>query len=60
MPEEDRRSLLAAEVMAAIYRAILETFARRGHPLGGPLVGLAAPRKAWITFRTAARVRWGL
>jgi len=60
LPEEDRRSLLAAEVMAAIYRAILETFARRGHPIGGPRVGLAAPRKAWITLRTAARVHWGL
>ena len=33
--QRDRRSMLAAEIMGAIYRAVLEEWARRGHPVGG-------------------------
>ncbi len=59
LPERDRRSMLAAEIMGAVYRALLEEWARRGHPVGGPRVQLGKPRKLWIALRTAARIRWG-
>ena len=56
LPPEDRRSMLAAQIMGSIYRALLEELARRGHPIGGERVGLGRPRKAWIALLTAARV----
>ena len=52
--------MLAAEIMGAIYRELLEELARRGHPIGGERVRLGSPRKAWIALRTAARVYGGL
>jgi phytoene synthase len=59
LPQRDRRSMLAAEIMGAIYRDVLEEWARRGHPVGGPRVQLGKPRKFWIALRTIPRVRWG-
>jgi phytoene synthase len=56
----DRRSMLAAEIMGAIYRAVLEEWAARGMPVGGPRVGLGKPRKAWLALRTVPRVYWGV
>jgi phytoene synthase len=56
LPPEDRRSMLAAQIMGSIYRTLLEEMARRGHPIGGERVRLGRPRKAWIALRTAARV----
>jgi phytoene synthase len=56
LPAEDRRSLLAAEIMGAVYGAILEELARRGYPIGGERTRLGRPRRAWIALRTAARV----
>lgn len=58
LPVEDRRSMLSAEIMAAVYRALLEEIIRRGYPLGGPRVSLSRPRKAWIALRTVPRVYW--
>jgi phytoene synthase len=60
LPEADRRSLLAAEIMGAVYRAVLEEWLRRGMPVGGPKLSLSRPRKAWIALRTIPRVYWGL
>jgi phytoene synthase len=60
LPDEDRRSMLAAEIMGAVYHALLEEMAGRGYPVGGPLVRLSRPRKAWIALRTVARVYWKL
>ena len=60
LPETDRRSMLPAEIMAAIYRAVLEEWARRGHPVGGPRVQLGPPRKVWLALRTIPRVYWGV
>ncbi len=60
LPPPDRRSMLAAEIMAAVYRALLEEWARRGRPVCGPKVRLPSPRKAWIALRTIPRVYWGL
>jgi phytoene synthase len=60
LPERDRRSMLPAEIMGAIYRAILEEWARRGHPVGGPRVKLGKPRKIALAVRTIPRVYWGV
>jgi phytoene synthase len=59
LPPEDRRAMLAAQIMGSIYRAILEELARRGYPIGGERVRLGRPRRAWIALRTAARVYAG-
>lgn len=56
LPDCDRRPMAAAEIMRAVYRALLEELERRGHPLG-VRVSLSRPRKAWIALRTLARVR---
>jgi 15-cis-phytoene synthase len=60
LPDRDRRSMLPAEIMAAIYRAVLEEWARRGQPVSDARVRLAMPRKAYLALRTIARVRWSL
>jgi phytoene synthase len=57
LPRGDRRSMLAAEIMGAIYREILETLAERGFP--PQRVRLGKPRKAWIAARTFVRNRLG-
>lgn len=54
LPAEDRRALLSAEVMAAVYRALLDGLARLGYPLAGPRVRVAAWRKLWIALRVVA------
>jgi 15-cis-phytoene synthase len=59
LPARDRRSMLAAEIMGAIYRAVLEEWAARGHPVGGDRVALGKPRKIWLALRTVPRVYWG-
>jgi phytoene synthase len=59
LPAEDRRSMLAAEIMGAIYRDILDRIVRGRYPLGGPRVALSRPRKAVLALRTFARVHAG-
>ena len=59
LPERDRRSMLPAEIMGGIYRAVLETWASRGFPVGGPRIALSKARKLWIAARTLLRVRFG-
>jgi phytoene synthase len=56
LPPADRRSMASAEVMGAVYRALLDALVRRGYPLGTRL-RLSTPRKAWIALRTLFRVR---
>jgi phytoene synthase len=60
LPAVDRRAMLSAEIMGAVYRALLEETSRRGHPLTLPVVRLSRPRKAAIALRTVPRVYWGL
>jgi phytoene synthase len=60
LPPEDRRPMVAAEIMGAIYRALLEELARRRFPIGGERVRLGRPARAWIALRTALRVYGGL
>ncbi len=54
LPDEDRRSLLAAEVMGAVYKAQLERLAARGWPLGLERERISRGRRLWIALRTAA------
>jgi 15-cis-phytoene synthase len=56
LPAADRRSMASAEIMGAVYRALLEEVEGRGHPLG-VRVSLSRPRKAWIALTTLARMR---
>lgn len=56
LPAADRRSLASAEIMGAIYRAVLETLAARRFRLS-PRVQISRPRRAWIALRTLARAR---
>jgi 15-cis-phytoene synthase len=60
LPAVDRRGMLSAEIMGAVYRSLLEEISRRGHPLTLPVVRLSRPRKAAIALRTVPRVYWGL
>ena len=55
LPREDRRAMASAELMAAVYRELLEELARRSFPIG-PRLRLSTPRKLWIAARTLARV----
>jgi phytoene synthase len=59
LSEADRRSMLPAEIMGAVYRALLEEWIARGFPVSGPRVALGRPRKVWIALRTIPRVVWG-
>jgi hypothetical protein len=52
--------MLPAEIMGAIYRAVLEEWARRGHPVGGRRVRLGKPRRIAVALRTIPRVYWGV
>jgi phytoene synthase len=58
LPERDRHAMRAAEIMGAVYRALLEEWARRGHPVAGPRLQLSKARKLWIALRTLARDAW--
>ena len=54
-PTVDRRSMLSAEIMGAVYRALLEEMAAPRLPLGGRAARLSRPRKAWLALRTVPR-----
>jgi phytoene synthase len=58
LPGEDRRAMASAELMAAVYRTLLEDLVRRSFPSGPPL-RLSTPRKLWVAARTLARVYAG-
>jgi phytoene synthase len=55
LPAADRRSMLSAEIMGAIYREILEELARRRYRLRGPRLRLSTPRKLWVAARAVGR-----
>ena len=57
LPPEDRRAMASAEMMAAVYRQILDELTRRGYPIHGARVRLSRPRKAWAAFRALVRSR---
>jgi phytoene/squalene synthetase len=55
LPAEDRRAMASAELMAGVYRALLDELVRRSFP-PGPRLRLSTPRKLWVAARTLARV----
>ncbi|MET0551875.1 MAG: presqualene diphosphate synthase HpnD [Vicinamibacteria bacterium] len=57
LPAEDRRSMAPAEIMGAVYRAVLEKVAHRPRRLT-PRVRLSRTRRAFIALSTLARVRF--
>jgi phytoene synthase len=60
LPREDRVSLVAAEIMAAIYEAILARIERRGYDVFSEPVRVPRSRRALIAAWTWARVVSGL
>jgi phytoene synthase len=59
LPAEDRRRLVAAEIMAAIYRGILERIERRGYDVFREPVRVPRPRRAVIAAATWAATMVG-
>jgi phytoene synthase len=57
LPPEDRRAMTSAEMMAAVYREILDELTRRGFPIAGPRLRLSWPRKAWVALVALLRAR---
>ena len=58
LPADDRRAMASAELMAGVYRALLDALVRRSFPPGARL-RLSTPRKLWVSARTLARVYTG-
>ena len=59
LPGEDRGRLVAAEIMSAIYQAILGRIEARGYDVFSEVVRVPRPRRALIAAATWARVRFG-
>jgi phytoene synthase len=55
LPRGDRRSLVAAEIMGAIYRALLGRIERSGYDVFSRVVRIPRPRRAFIAAATWAR-----
>ena len=61
LPAEDRRAMIAAELMGAVYWRLLRKIERRGFNVLAPRpVRLGKPRKAWLIFRTWYRFASGV
>ncbi len=55
LPRTDRRCLVAAEIMGAIYRALLRRIERNGYDVFSRVVRIPRPRRAVIAAATWAR-----
>ena len=55
LPAEDARSLVAAEIMGAIYRAILDRIEMLDYDVFTAVVRIPRPRRALIAATTWAR-----
>jgi phytoene synthase len=55
LPRRDRRRLVAAEIMGAIYRALLGRIERNGYDVFSRVVRIPRPRRAAIAAATWAR-----
>lgn len=60
LPSRDARRLVAAEIMGAIYLAILEKIERAGYDVFSEVVRIPRPRRALIALRTWARTIVGV
>lgn len=59
LPREDARRLVAAEIMGAIYRAILARIERRGYDVFSEVVRVPRPHRAAIAATTWLRTVMG-
>ena len=57
VPVADRRGLVAAEIMGAIYSAILERIERRNYDVFSEVVRISRPRRAWIAATVWLKVQ---
>jgi phytoene synthase len=60
LPRQDRRSLVAAEIMRGIYRSVLDRIERVGYDVFGEVVRVPRPRRAVIAASIWARSLAGL
>ncbi len=60
LPASERRRLVAAEIMGAIYFDILTRIERRGHDVFSEVVRVPRPSRAWIAGSVWARAMAGL
>jgi phytoene synthase len=60
LPRQDARSLVAAEIMRGIYRAILDRIERSGYDVFGQTIRVPRPRRAAIAAAIWARSLAGL
>jgi phytoene synthase len=60
LPPEDRRSMIAAELMGAVYWQLLRKLESRRFDVFGPQpIRLGKPRKLWLVFRTWCKLSLG-
>ena len=59
LPYGDARRLVAAEIMGAIYRAILDRIEQRGYDVFSEVVRVPRPRRALIAVSVWARIMVG-
>jgi phytoene synthase len=59
LPEEDRKHMVASEIMAEIYSTILEKLKRRRYPVFEQRVRLLSVHKAWILGKHMLRAKLG-
>ena len=59
LPRADRRGMVAARIMAAIYHAILERIERSGYEVFGEKIRVPRPRRAVIAAALWARAMCG-
>jgi len=58
LPEEDRRAMVAAEIMAAIYWGILKRIRRRRYNVFGERVRVPRPLKFWTALKVYLGAEW--
>jgi 15-cis-phytoene synthase len=58
LPPEDRRSLVAAEIMGALYWRLLARIERKGFQVFGERIRLPRPLKFWIALSVYAGSEW--
>jgi phytoene synthase len=59
LPPADARGLVAARIMAAIYRELLEEIERADYDVFSRVIRVPRPRRAWIAARTYGKVMLG-
>lgn len=58
LPPEDRKNMVAAEIMGRIYRETLEAIARRGYRVFEERIALSNARKLQLALVTWAQHKW--